>query len=474
MSLRARVLAGIALIAVVLGVLLVVLTKTTEAKLVSQVDAQLQGAVVPLRSFRFGPGAGPPPAGRGRLTSLYVGYVDGNVVRTLITPDLSGEDTPVPMISASQVLRSVESGEPFTVASVGADHRYRARAYADLADRALVVIALPIDSIDNTIAGLITVEALGAVVIVATLGLVAWWVIHLGIRPVKRMTAVPTAIAGGDLSPRVPDIDSTTEAGELGRALNQMLGRIEAAFDERTRAQSKLRQFVADASHELRTPVATVRGYAELYRSGGLQEADELGDAMRRTEQEAIRMGALVDDLLLLARLDQGRPLESEPVDLTDLAEDAARDARAVEPARLVEALSEGPLVVIGDEQRLRQVIANVVGNALVHTPPGTPVEIRTLRQDGNAIVEITDQGPGMADEVAARALERFYRADPARSRHRGGSGLGLAIVDATVKAHGGRTLLRTAPGQGTTVRIELPVSGPGPARAFDVGTLPP
>jgi hypothetical protein len=350
---------------VVLGALLVVLTETTEAKLVSQVDAQLEGAVVPVRAFRFGPGGGPPPAGHGRLTSLYVGYVVGNVVRTLVAPDLSGEDTPVPVISASQALRSVESGEPFTVASVGADHRYRARAYADLGDRALVVIALPIDSIDNAIAGLITVEALGAVVIVATLGLVAWWVIHLGIRPVKRMTAVATAIAGG------------------------------------------------------------------------------------------------------------GRPLESKPVDVTDLAEDAARDARAVEPARPIEALTEGPLVVTGDEQRLRQVIANVVGNALVHTPPGTPVEIRTLRQDGNAIVEITDQGPGMAEDVAARALERFYRADPARSRHRGGSGLGLAIVDATVKAHGGRTVLRTAPGRGTTVRIELPVSGARPARAFDVGTLP-
>ena len=173
-------------------------------------------------------------------------------------------------------------------------------------------------------------------------------------------------------------------------------------------------------------------------------------------------MGTLVEDLLLLARLDAGRPLEREPVELVTLAEDAVRDARAVDPERPISASTDGPVTVLGDEARLRQVIANLIGNALVHTPPGTPVDVRVGRHDDRAVVEVVDRGPGMSDEVAGRAFERFYRADPSRSRHRGGSGLGLAIVRATVSAHGGVVTLDTEPGRGTTVRIELPSQSSG------------
>jgi two-component system OmpR family sensor kinase len=260
----------------------------------------------------------------------------------------------------------------------------------------------------------------------------------------------------------VPDVATGTEAGELGIALNQMLGRIEDAFDERARSEQRLRQFVADASHELRTPVTTVRGYAELFRAGGLDDPAELAEAMRRTEQEAVRMGALVDDLLHLARLDQGRPLAREPVDLAAMADDVVRDTRAVDPGRPVVAHTDGPVVVTGDDARLRQVVANVVGNAVVHTPPGTPIEVRVRREPTAAVVEVVDEGPGMPPDVAARAFERFYRADPARSRHQGGSGLGLSIVQATVAAHGGTVELDTMPGAGTTVRIVLPVDSSG------------
>ena len=312
-------------------------------------------------------------------------------------------------------------------------------------------------SVDEAMRGLITVALIAAAVILAVLALVAWWVIHLGVRPVKVMTSTATSIARGDLSARIPHADIRTEAGELGAALNEMLARIEQAFDERTRAEDRLRQFVADASHELRTPVATIRGYAELYRAGGLDRAESLDDAMRRTEHEAIRMGSLVDDLLDLARLDQGRPMEISTVDLAQLVLDAALDARATDPSRTVDTAVDGPVNVRGDEQRLRQVIANVVGNALVHTPPGSPVELRTFVEGPHAVVEVTDHGPGMTPEAAARAFERFYRADPARSRHRGGSGLGLSIVEATVKAHGGSATLSAGPGAGTTVRIALP-----------------
>ena len=465
MSLRSRVLAGLGLVAVVLGAVMLVMTQTTRSNMLDQVDTQLRGAVGPVRGFDFSDGGPPPDGDRDgneprRVTSLYVGHVDGDTVETFESPNLSGSDTALPVISAADANASVANGRPFTVASDRHGVRYRALAYRD--QRAgVMVLALPIDSVDHAVSGLVAVETVGGLVILATLGLVAWWVIHLGVRPVKRMAAAAAAIGSGDLSERVPEARAGTEAAELGVALNRMLGRIEVAFDERTRAENRLRQFVADASHELRTPVATVRGYAELYRTGGLSDDAALGDAMRRTEQEAVRMGALVDDLLHLARVDQGRPLERAPVDLVELADDAARDARAVDPSRAVTAASDDrPLIVRGDESRLRQVIANVVGNALVHTPPGSPIEITTSRSsDSTAVLAVRDHGPGMPADVAARAFERFYRGDPARSRHRGGSGLGLSIVEATVGAHGGSVRLETAPGEGTTVVVELPIA---------------
>jgi two-component system OmpR family sensor kinase len=222
---------------------------------------------------------------------------------------------------------------------------------------------------------------------------------------------------------------------------------------------------VADASHELRTPVATIRGYAELYRTGALGAEDELDDAMRRTEEEALRMGALVDDLLQLARLDQGRPLERAPVDLGQLAEDAVQDARAVEPDRAIVATAPEPVTVLGDRARLHQVVANLLANARVHAP-GAPIEVRVHRDADRAVIEVHDDGPGMSEADAARAFERFYRADASRSRHHGGSGLGLAIVDATMRAHGGTAAIDSAPGRGTTVRLELPLRAPRAAAA--------
>jgi two-component system OmpR family sensor kinase len=283
-------------------------------------------------------------------------------------------------------------------------------------------------------------------------------VIRLGIRPLRRMTASAGAIAAGDLSQRVPSATPGTEAGDLGVALNGMLGRIEEAFDERTASEARLRQFIADASHELRTPVTTIRGYAELYRAGALAEAGALDDAMRRTEQESVRMGTLVDELLHLARLDQGRPLETAPVDLRALAADAVLDAQAVAPDRSVRLEGDDPVVVLGDEPRVRQVIANLVGNALVHAP-GAGVTVRVDATATTAVLEVVDDGPGMAPADAARALDRFYRADASRQRHSGGSGLGLAIVDATVRAHGGSVAVDSAVGRGTTVRVELPLA---------------
>ena len=455
MPLRTRVLAAVSVIALVLVVVLVVITRTTRANLVEQVDAQLLEAATPAGRLIVPRAQGPLDDEGRRLSALYVGVVEGGTLQTVVSPNLGAQVSP-PDVDADEAQRAARTGEVVTVDSQDGAQSFRMLA-RPLRGQAVLVVAMPLDRVDEAIDRLVAVEVAGALVILAVLALVAWWVIRLGVRPVQRMTTAATAIAAGDLSARVPEAASGTEAAELGDALNEMLNHIEASFAERARTEANLRQFVADASHELRTPVSTIRGYAELYRSGGLTDPDSLDDAMRRTEQEAVRMGGLVEDLLQLARLDQGRPLELATVDLAPLVVDAARAARAPAPGRPVATSVAGPLLVRGDEQRLRQVLANVVGNALVHTPPGTPVQL-TARHEGElVVVEVSDTGPGMPPEAAARAFERFYRADPARSRHRGGTGLGLAIVEAIVRAHGGRATLSSAPDRGTTVRVELP-----------------
>ena len=451
MTLRARLLTGMAAIAAVLAIAAVFITRTTEQHLVAQVDTQLERANIPR-----GPRPGGAP-GNERFSNLYVGYFDDDDrLITIVEPRLAGTVSH-PDVPAGRAHAAARTHEAFTVSGESGG-RYRVVAFPERTGLT-VVMALPLNDVDDAVGRLIAVEVAATTFVLTVLGLVAWWVIRLGVRPIKQMTETASAIAAGELSHRVPDVAVGTEAGELGVALNQMLGRIEEAFDDRTRSEERLKQFVADASHELRTPITTIRGYAELYRNGGLRQRDELDEALRRTEQESIRMGGLVDDLLQLARLDQGRPLARERVDISALARDAARDAQAVDPERSITVDADGALVVSGEEARLRQVLANLLTNALVHTEPGTPVVVRVGRVGDDAVLEVIDRGAGMSRVVAERAFERFFRADPSRSRHRGGTGLGLAIVDATVAAHGGTVALDTAPGAGTTVRVALPLS---------------
>jgi two-component system, OmpR family, sensor kinase len=473
MTLRARVLVGMAVIAVVLAGSSYVITRSTEARLMDGVDNQLEDLLVPAVHAAdefFGPVLACADAGEAPVTDrpspAFVGVV---VPRGPACPSIEPnvtEGAPKPIVRHTAAERSAIDGEPFTVLSEHADTRYRVRAAVSPDTGNLVFVALPLDDVDASVDKLVGVELVATLAVLSVLGLVAFWVIHLGVRPVKEMTATAAAIAAGDLSPRVPEADPGTEAGQLGRALNRMLGRIERAFDHRTRSEEQLRQFLADASHELRTPVTTIRGYAELYQAGGLAGPDELDEAMRRTGQEAVRMGRLVEDMLLLARLDQGRPLQSVPVDVASLVADAARDAGAVDPERTITLSLDGdePLMVRGDSDRLRQVIGNLVGNALVHTPPGTPIDITATTSEAGdrAVVTVVDHGPGMSEDAVAHAFERFYRADRSRSRSRshGGSGLGLSIVHAIVTSHGGTVTLTSAEGQGTTARVELPLLG--------------
>jgi two-component system, OmpR family, sensor kinase len=347
-----------------------------------------------------------------------------------------------------------------------------------------------------------------SLIVLAALAGVGAAIVRASLRPLVEIEQTARAIAAGDLTRRVPERDPGTEVGRLGRALNTMLAQIESAFGARAaseasarRSEDRMRRFVADASHELRTPLTTIRGFAELYRQGAARDPAELDRLMRRIEDQAARMGLLVEDLLLLARLDTERPLDRQPVDLLALAAEAVNDARAVAPDRRIElvlggddgdhhtaperrsgvdvasrsaAASAGPpharrsyptgvLVVLGDDRRLRQVLANLVNNALTHTPAGSPIEVRvgTSTLDGRpgVAVEVVDHGPGLAPEQAERVFERFYRADTARSPADGGTGLGLSIVAALVAVHGGTVAVDSVPGRGARFRVVLPLA---------------
>jgi two-component system, OmpR family, sensor kinase len=324
------------------------------------------------------------------------------------------------------------------------------------------VVAIPLTEVQSTLSGLVLLEALISLGAVAATAILALLIIRIGLRPLQRMGTVAADIAAGDLTKRVEPATSTTEIGRLGLALNSMLSQIEVAFAERTASNARLRRVIADASHELRTPLTSIRGYAEMLRRGAAESPTDSEAARRRIEDEAIRMTGLVDDLLVLARLDQGRPLAREAVDLRDIANDAVADARVVAPRREISLSANGPVVVTGDDTRLRQVLGNLMRNALVHTPQQTAIEVAVATEDGLGRMSVADHGPGLDEDDVARIFEPFYRADPSRSRDSGGAGLGLSIVSAVVSAHGGRVKVTKTDGGGATFEVELPLAPSG------------
>jgi two-component system OmpR family sensor kinase len=384
------------------------------------------------------------------------------------------------------------AGRPFTVADESGGSAWRVRATA-LPDHQIVTVALSLGSVDATLGQLLGIEAAVGGMILALVGVVAMVAVRLGLRPLTRIERTADAIAAGELDRRVPDSDPRTETGRLGAALNVMLGRLADALRDRERSEQRLRQFVADASHELRTPLTSIRGFAELYRRGGARTPAEVELLTSRIEAEARRMGVLVEDLLLLARLDRERTLEITGVDLLVLAADAVHDAKAREPDRPVTLVpGNGAVRVLGDELKLRQVVTNLIGNALTHTPPGTAVRVvvRTMQthtrtgtdptpvahagvsqqppQPALGVLEVQDDGPGIPRDAAPHVFDRFYRASsttgaggeqPRRPAGRGGSGLGLAITAAILEAHNGRIELYLGPRGGTTFRVLLPLA---------------
>ena len=343
----------------------------------------------------------------------------------------------------------------FEVSSL--DHKANYRAEAVAVPGGTLITAVPLDPTSQTLASLTHVEVVVSIVVVLALLFLALWIVRFGLRPLEEMTVTAGAIAAGDLTQRVRSPEERGEVGRLGSALNGMLSQIEAAFAERTSSETRLRRFVADASHELRTPLTSIRGYAELLRKDALGDQEARRRAAERIEHEASRMGLLVDDLLLLARLDQGRPLERFTVDLGAIANDAVEAARTVDRDRRITLEISGVVPVIGDAARLRQVIDNLLHNSLVHTPPGTPVHVSVRRQTSQAVITVADEGPGLAADQAERVFDRFYRGSEARTGE--GTGLGLSIVAALAAAHGGRAFVTSRPGEGAVFTVELPAS---------------
>ena len=482
-SLRARLIAALLAVA---AVGLLVLGGVTYAEqrsfLLTRVDAAARNAFGPVDFAldqagynrpgyaRAGDGQPPAPAddhgGHGPSPYTYVPpgtygqrrYPDGTVIggRFVFIPrTYTGQTPAVPKLPAN-----IPVGKIITVGSVGdSGLRYRVLARPTGDQPGSTIAALPLRETDQALHQLLIVLALVIGGVLAALGVLAWFVVRLGLRPLDRIGQTAGAIAAGDLSRRVRPATPKTEVGRLGISLNKMLGRLEQAFAERQASEDRLRRFISDASHELRTPLASIRGYAELFRIGAKRNEEDTAKAMRRIEDEAARMGVLVEDLLTLARLDELPSPAQREVDVAAVARDGAEDARAIAPDRHITVDAQASALVLGDSHQLRQVLANLLRNALEHTPDGSPIEVSVARDNGDVRLEVRDHGPGLPTSEADALFERFWRTEGGRERGKGGAGLGLAIVAGIVEAHGGRVHAANAVDGGARFTVRLPAA---------------
>ena len=461
LSLRARLLLGVvALAAVGLVAANVATYSTLSSYLLDRTDSTLDQTAQTLR--RPGPGGGIRSAPPG--TFVQVRSLDGDtVVATFSGATLPGASVPAPnlpdAVRPPALNRTTEAVRYFTVGGAHGGPEYRVRASIAQGDEAMLLVASSLRDVNSTLNRLLAIELVVTALVLAAIAGLGLWLVRLGLRPLDAIGQTASAIAAGDLSRRVERAEERTEVGRLGLALNSMLARIESSFRAQEASERKLRRFVADASHELRTPLSAVRAYAELYDRGAAERPDDLERSMKGISRESERMSVLVEDLLLLARLDDGRPLERERVELDEVVGEAVETAQAVDPDRAIELHAE-PATVLGDRVRLRQIVDNLLANVRAHTPPGTPASVSVTRRNGSAEISVTDAGPGLDEEHLEHLFERFYRADPSRARASGGVGLGLAIVAAVAEAHGGTASASSRPGEGTTVAIALPLAG--------------
>jgi two-component system OmpR family sensor kinase len=462
MSLRARLIVGLLALATVGLVVLAAITYAEQRNfLLDRVDQQARDGInVAGRPFGRGPRPGfdrgdrPPGGGLPADAIFYQRDPSGATIAWSFASPYSESSRQ----KAPALPQDLTTDKLVTIKDDG--QRYR--VLAEPSDEGgTYAVAIPLHDVDQTLNRLLLVEGLVILGILVAIGALAWWLVRIGLRPLDRMGVTAGNIAAGDLSHRVDETSPKTEVGRLGLSLNRMLDRLEEAFTERQASEDRLRRFLADASHELRTPLASIRGYAELFRIGAAREPADVEKAMTRIESEAARMGVLVEDLLTLARLDEVRDVIRGEVDLTRLAGDAVDDARATAPDRAIDLYAEGRAVVQGDPSQLRQVLANLLRNALVHTPERTSIEVTVRREGADAVeLEVRDHGPGLPQDgthPADAIFERFWRAEAGRERGRAGAGLGLAIVAGIVGAHGGTVHAADAPGGGARFTVRLP-----------------
>jgi two-component system OmpR family sensor kinase len=449
------------------------LVAAVENDLSNRLDRQLTTSARATAARLHRADVGPADVARFDLPGLvYVRQVlpDGTVEQLFSDPDAH---QPPPRIPTG----AMELHTPRTVGATSGNGQWRmiAEPIQRVDGDATLYLAVRLDSQATIIAKLAVFDIIVSLGVLVLLAGVGYLLVRASLRPLREVETVAAAISAGQLGERVPAGDTRTETGRLAQAFNTMLTHVERAFIDREAAarrdrasEERMRRFVTDASHELRTPLTSIRGFAELYRQGAAADPSDVDRYMRRIEAESGRMALLIEDLLLLARLDQHQPLPTRPVDVSVLAADTVQDVRTAVPERRVELRTgDGPLTVAGDAPRLRRVVGSLVSNAVTHTPAGTPVTVRVTGDGPDVVLEVSDAGPGMAPEEACRVFERFFRADPARGRQAGGgSGLGLAVADAIVTAHGGTIDVDTAPGAGTTFRVRLPATAvpPGPA----------
>jgi two-component system, OmpR family, sensor kinase len=472
-SLRARLLAAVLVLSAVGLLLLAAITYAEQRSfLLDRVDQQARSAP-PAVAAALGGGNGYGPAGGDRDRDNRRGGPGGGP--SLLPIGTYGEqrDATGKTIGTAIVFRygqnvtadpdipkDVPTGRAFTVDGENGDsNHYRVLAQTDPFGTTTTIVAIPMGDVDQTLHRLLAVEALVIGGVLLLLAAAAWAVVRVGLLPLDRMGHTAGAIAGGDLSHRVESTDPRTEVGRLGMSLNAMLDRLERAFSAREASENRLRQFLADASHELRTPLASIRGYAELFRMGAAREPADVEKAMRRIEEEAARMGVLVEDLLTLARLDEVADAPHVAVDLGRLVGDAVDDARATAPDRVIDRRVEDGIAVSGDAHQLRQVLANLLRNALVHTPDGTPIDVSATREDGEVRLEVRDHGAGLPTDDPNEIFERFWRSEGGRKQGRAGAGLGLAIVAGIVEAHDGTVEASNAPDGGASFVVRLPAA---------------
>ena len=476
-SLRSRLTIGIVLLSAIgFAVTFYGTTNALNSYLVGQIDNELnsvvggtamrldRGAVIQQNEDeieehrqRRGVAAAPQPLQRIPTTLSVTLLSSDGAIKGELGGDLTSSQISDYLKAFDNAAAVETEGEPFTIKAKGPDFRAIAVVLPTTGDT--VVVAQSLQAVERTKHQLLVLFLFVGLIALLMIAIAARYVIQIGMRPLENVEKTAEQIASGDLSARLPDAKPNTEVGRLVSSLNTMLARIEESFAARTESEGRLRRFVADASHELRTPLTAIRGFAELHRQGAVTGESDTKELVARIERESVRMSSLVEDLLILARMDQGPKMEIKPVNLSEVVTDAVESARAAGPGHPIKLTAGNEIYALGDANRIHQVVANLLANARVHTPVGTQITVEVIHLDKEVQVVVADNGPGLSEANREKIFERFYRVDPSRQRTgTEGSGLGLSIVDAVMRSHGGHVSVDSKLGEGSTFTLHFPL----------------